>query len=135
LRSITPALNATPLQASGDITLESHALAAPAPTPGTQPFGSVPPVFGAPPVQAPATGWGATQAAPVPPLPPAAAGGTVSSGLLNTANTPTVMAPQPAPSGATALPPPDPSHGVTAPKSSKSYTGLYMTLGALIVVA
>ena len=135
LGSVTPALNATPVQASGDGTLASHALAAPASPRGTQPFGSIPPMSTAPPVQGSATGWGATQAAPVPPLPPPAAGGTVSSGPLNTANTPTVMAPQPAPSAAPSLPPPDPSHGVTAPKSSKSYTGLYMTLGALIVVA
>ena len=136
LASVTPALNATPVQASGDKTLASHALGAPPSTPGTQPFGSVPPVFDALPVQASATGWGATQAAPAPPLPPpAAAGGTVPSGSPNTANTPTVMAPQPEPSVAPSVPPPAPSHGVPAPKSSKSYTGLYMTLGALIVVA
>ncbi len=136
LASVTPALNATPVQASGDKTLASHALGAPPSTPGTQPFGSVPPVFDASAVQASATGWGATQAAPAPPLPPpAAAGGTVPSGSPNTANTPTVMALQPEPSVAPSIPPPAPSHGVPAPKSSKSYTGLYMTLGALIVVA
>jgi serine/threonine-protein kinase len=135
LGSVVPALNATPVQASGDRTLASHALAAPASTSGTQPFGSVPPVFDAPPVQAPATGSGATQAAPVPPLPLPAAGGTIPSGLPQTASPPAVPDPQPAPSRAPTLSPPAPSHGVPAPKSSKSYTGLYMTLGALIVVA
>ena len=135
LGSVVPALNATPVQASGDRTLASHALAAPASTSGTQPFGSVPPVFDAPPVQAPATGSGATQAAPAPPLPPPAAGGTIPSGLPQTASPPAVQDPQPESSVAPSIPPPAPSHGIPAPKSSKSYTGLYMTLGALIVVA
>jgi hypothetical protein len=33
------------------------------------------------------------------------------------------------------IPPPTPSHGVPPPQKGKSYAGLYMTLGALIVVA
>jgi serine/threonine-protein kinase len=131
LGSITQTLQSTPVQASFG-----------APAGGTA-YG-----FNAPPAQASATGMLATQTTPGP-QPPAA------SGYIPTANMPTVMAPPPAappsyiPTGpqATMMPPPpmappatmlpatDPSHGVPAPPKTKSYAGLYMTLGALIVVA
>jgi hypothetical protein len=48
---------------------------------------------------------------------------------------PTMLAPEPAAPAPPTIPPPDPSHGVPAPTGSKGYRGLYMTLGALIVVA
>jgi len=136
LGSITPTLTVTPLQASATLPLVNPFRADPGPTPGTEPFGNVPPVFETPSGQGSTTGGGTAQAAPAPPSPPPAVGGTVSSGTLNTANTPTAMAPQPPPPmGTSVTPPVPPSHGVPATQGSKSYTGLYMTLGALIVVA
>ena len=56
-------------------------------------------------------------------------------GYIITGDQPTVMAPQPEAPAATTLPPPVPSHGVPPPSGSKGYRGLYMTLGALIVLA
>ena len=122
LGSITHALNATPVQASASAL-----------------FGSVAPAFNASPVQATATGMMATQTGPAPPTPEesVAVGGTVSApeGHIITGDMPTVMAPQPEAPAAATLPPPEPSHGVPPPSGSKGYRGLYMTLGALIVLA
>jgi eukaryotic-like serine/threonine-protein kinase len=84
-----------------------------------------------------ATGMVSAQAPPpaTMPQPVTAVGGTVPAapGHTPTANMPTVMAPQPV--QATAPPPPVPSAVVARPSTSKGYRGLYMTLGALIVVA
>lgn len=128
LGSIGGTLNATPMQPT---------LIAPTPAGVTQTFGSVPPVFGAPQALGSATGLIGTQASAA----PAATGGSVppSGGFLNTASTPTVMASDPSVQAVQAQPPsftpPTPSHGVPQAQKSKSYTGLYMTLGALVVVA
>jgi serine/threonine-protein kinase len=72
--------------------------------------------------------------------PPAAATAPRAT-FLNDTSTPTVMAPDPstqAPVAAgqnlSALPPPVPSHGVPQAAASKSHRGLYIALGALIVV-
>jgi len=69
--------------------------------------------------------------------PPVAVGGAVTGpmGRIPTTNVPTVMAPQPETPAVAPVPAPDPSHGIPAPSSSKGYRGLYMTLGALVVVA
>ena len=128
LGSITNSLHATPIQASGGITQGGHPPpigSAPVSSTGTQVFGSVPPAFGAPPVQGSVTGMLGTQTAPVPP----------AGGFLNAANTPTVLAPHPSDPAPPTMPPPVPSHGVPQAQKPKSYTGLYMALGALIVVA
>jgi eukaryotic-like serine/threonine-protein kinase len=126
LSSITNSLQSTPMQAvAGN--------AAYTPT-GTQVFQSVPPAYGAPLSAGSATGMmGAGSAMP-------AAGATApqKGAFLNTASTPTVLAPKPgassAPQGPDLAPSPVPSHGLPAPSSSKSHRGLYITLGALIVV-
>jgi serine/threonine protein kinase len=136
LGSITNSLQATPIQASGGVTLPGHPTpigSAPLSSTGTQVFGSVPPAYGAPPAQGSVTGMLGAQSAPVPP----SQGGTAPSvgGLLNTANTPTVLASQPSDPVPHVIPPPVPSHGVPQVQKAKGYTGLYMALGALIVVA
>jgi len=136
LGSITNSLHATPIQASGGITQGGHPPpigSVPVSSTGTQVFGSIPPAYGAPPVQGSATGMMGTQTVPAPP----AMGGAVppARGFLNTANTPTVIAPQPSDPAPPTMPPPAPSHGVPQAQKPKSYTGLYMALGALIVVA
>lgn len=94
------------------------------------------------PMQASASGLMPTVTAPAPPAPPTltqpmAVSGPVSApgGYIPTANVPTVMAPQPEAPAVTTPPPPEPSHGVPPPSALKGYRGLYMTLGALIVVA
>ena len=102
-------------------------------------LGSITGSLSATPVQA-SVGGMTTPLTPPAPLTvpqPVAVGGTVSGprGYIPTANMPTVMAPQPEAPAAAALPPPVPSHGVPAPSASKGYRGLYMALGALIVVA
>ena len=135
LGSITNSLQATPIQASGGVTLAGHPppIGSAPVSSGTQVFGSVPPAYGAPPAQGSVTGMLGTPSAPAPP----AMGGTAPSvgSFLNTANTPTVLAPQPPAPAPAAVPPPVPSHGVPQAQKAKSYTGLYMALGALIVVA
>ena len=102
-------------------------------------LGSITPALNATPVQGSATGLMAMQTTPAPPTPtqPLAVGGALSApgGYIPTANQPTVLAPQPEAPAATALPPPDTSHGVPPPSGSKGYRGLYMTLGALIALA
>ena len=77
-----------------------------------------------------------TAPAPAESTPPLAVGGPVPppAGGLPTSDFPTVSAPPPE-APAVAPPPPDPSHGVPAPSGPKGYRGLYMTLGALIVLA
>src|ERR1039458_8997083 len=105
LGSITNSLQATPIQASGGVTQGGHPPpigSAPVSSTGTQVFGSVPPAYGAPPVQGSVTGMLGTQPAPVPP----------AGGFLNTANTPTVLTPQPSDPAQPTMPPPVPSHGV-----------------------
>jgi hypothetical protein len=66
-----------------------------------------------------------------------AVGATIpaAGGYIPTNNMPTVMAPQPTPPAATPVPSPAFSPDVAAPPLSKSHRGLYMTLGALVVVA
>jgi serine/threonine-protein kinase len=130
LGSISNLLNATPVQASAGIAPPAYP-SAPAQAPA---YAAAPTAYNLPPGQGSATGF---VGAPTASAPPPAAGGTIpaSGGFSATGGMPTVMAPQPEPPAATAPPPPVPSHGVPAPKASKSYTGLYMTLGALIVVA
>ncbi len=128
LGSISSMLNATPVQASAGSTPPVYPSAtAPA-------YTSAPTAYNPPPGPGSATGFGGGSTVSAPPL---AAGGTIpaSGGYTATGGLPTVMAPQPQAPVTTAPPPPVPSHGVPAPKPSKSYTGLYMTLGALIVVA
>ncbi len=119
LGSITPALASTPVQASAGAA-----------------FGSIPPASPGP---VSATGMMSTATTPAPPsqTQPMAVGGTISAPppYTPTGMQPTVMAPQPEAPAAAALPPPDPSHGVPQPHASKGYRGLYMTLGALIVLA
>ena len=109
LGSITPALKSTPVQASAGPALAS-----------------TPP---APPVQLSATGMMATATTPAPPphTQPMAVGGTISPPppYIPPGIQPTAMAPQP----------PVPSHSVPQPRASKGYRGLYMTLGALILLA
>ena len=136
LGSITNSLQATPIQAAGGATLAGHPPpigSVRASSTGTQVFGSVPPAYGGPPVQGSVTGMLGAQAMPVSP----SKGGTAPSlgGFGNTANTPTVLAPQPSEPAPVAVPPPVPSHGIPQAQKAKSYTGLYMALGALIVVA
>ncbi|HMD86992.1 MAG TPA: protein kinase [Terriglobia bacterium] len=112
LGSITPALKSTPVQASAGAA-----------------FGRIPP---APPVPVSATGMMSTATTPAPPPPtqPMAVGGTISGPppYIPTGNQPTLVPPQ------SAIPP-VPSHGVPQPSASKGYRGLYMALGALIVLA
>ena len=102
-------------------------------------LGSINPALNLTPVQAATTGSMATEITPVPQThtQPMAVGGPVPTpgGSIPTANLPTVMAPMPEAPVEAAVPPPDSSHGVPAPASSKGYRGLYMTLGALIVLA
>ena len=134
LGNISNALNATPVQAAAGSAPPAYASPAPAAA-----YGSAPAVYSAPPGQGSATDFMGAPTLAGPPA-PAAAGGAVPppGGFSATGGMPTVMAPQPQPPAATALPPPVHSHGVPAPrasKGSKSYTGLYMALGALIVVA
>jgi serine/threonine-protein kinase len=125
LGSLGQMLQATPMQGSG-----------------TQAFGSIPPVYsGAPAATGSATGMMATQTTPAPPAPAPAAGGTIppSQPYISTNSMPTVMAPQPpTPTTAPAPPaiaPPGPYQAPPPPTGSKGYRGLYMTLGALIVLA
>jgi serine/threonine-protein kinase len=142
LGSITHSLGATPARASAGIPLPAPGLPRAQGT-GTAAMGSIPPAYNAAPAQGSATGLMSTPTAP-----PMAVGGSVSTpgGFIATGSLPTVMAPQPeAPAPPTPtfapptpplmIPPPVPSHGVPPPQKTKSYTGLYMTLGALIVVA
>ena len=136
LGSISQSLNATPVQASAGSAPPAYE-SVPAQAPD---YGSAPPAYGVPSGQGSVTGVMGTTPLAGPPAPPAAMGGTVSGpgGFNASGSVPTVMPPPPPPGVATAPPPPVPSHGVPAPnppKGSKSYTGLYMTLGALIVVA
>ena len=119
LGSITQTLHATPVQASGGAGMRSAVTA-----------------FAAPTIQASATGLMAAQTTPVPPTPgqATAAGGAIpaAGGYAPTSYMPTVMAP--APPAATPVPSPPFSPDVAAPPTSKSHRGLYMTLGALVVV-
>ncbi len=118
LGSIGSALQSTPAQA---------VVPAPKVSPtGTQIFGTVPAAYGGSPAQGSATSMMGAQTTPAPPA---------TGGFLNTASTPTVLAPQQTEPAAAPLPPTVPSHGVPPPQKSKSHAGLYMTLGALIVVA
>jgi serine/threonine-protein kinase len=73
---------------------------------------------------------------PVIPTPAVAVGGAISAprGYPPIAAPPAVT-PTGAPAAATDVLPPDPSHGVPAPGTSKGYRGLYMTFGALIALA
>jgi serine/threonine-protein kinase len=133
LGSITNSLHSTPVQSAGGVAYPPATALAP----GTQVFGSVP-TYGASPTQGSATGLMGTQVAPAPPSPPPAMGGTVPplGGFHNTANTPTVMAPQPPMPAPPTMPPPVPSHGVPqAAKPSKSHAGLFIGLVALLFVA
>jgi len=119
LGSITPTLRSTPVQASAGAA-----------------FASTPP---APPASVSATGMMSTVTTPGPPpsTQPMAVGGMLSPPppYIPTGMQPTVMAPQPADPAAATLPPPEPFHGVPPPSAAKGYRGLYMALGALIVLA
>jgi serine/threonine-protein kinase len=119
LGSLSQTLQSTPMQGSG-----------------TQAFGSIPPVFNAAPAATgSATGMMATQTTPAPPA--AAAGGTIPppQPYISTNSMPTVMAPQPAAPAPPRIAPPGPYQAPPPPPASKGYRGLYMTLGALIVLA
>ena len=122
LRSITPSLNASAAQAS------SGAFA------GGIPSGLNPPAASGSATDVMRTPMLPTQLTPGPPVP---AGGRVSTpgGFIDTGSLPTVVAPQPEAPAALTPAPAEPSHGVPQPRASKGYRGLYMTLGALIVVA
>lgn len=86
------------------------------------------------PAAGPGVATGMVNAQSAPPATITAMGGTVSAapptGYTPTANMPTVMAPQ---AETYQAPPPPPPQAV--PGGSKGYRGLYMALGALIVVA
>ena len=118
LGSIGHALNATPVQAAA----------------GT----AYTPTITAPGASGIATGMVAAQAAPPTTTGPAVAvGGAPPTAPVYTptANIPTVVSPQPQVAPVTAAPPQVSAPAMPPPRASKGYQGLYMTLGALIVVA
>jgi serine/threonine protein kinase len=124
LGSLSQSLQSTPMQGSG-----------------TSVYGSVPPGINAPAATGYASGMMATQTTPAPPAPAPAVGGTIPppQPYISTNSMPTVMAPQPPTPTMTPAPPtiapPGPYQAPPPPSGSKGYRGLYMTLGALIVLA